>query len=117
MDFLRGNWFFRDLASAGLVLGIVLPAGAGEVSQDVQASAFIAPSCSVAPKTAMRFKIVAHRRELAYRRATPRQQALAERPSEPQPSFSQAYFTCSTKPLTALPVGAGWLAVGPVRRS
>ncbi|MFC7692653.1 hypothetical protein ACFQY5_26810 [Paeniroseomonas aquatica] len=37
--------------------------------------------------------------------------------ADPQPSLSQAYFTCSSTPLIAVPVGTGWLAVGPLRRS
>lgn len=60
------------------------------------------------------------------RQATPRPQHRRHaevpppRPAEPaeaQPSLSHAYFTCSTTPLVAIPVGAGWLAVGPMRRS
>ncbi|MDN3566841.1 hypothetical protein QWZ14_20890 [Paeniroseomonas aquatica] len=125
MDFHRGNWFCRTLGAVGLALGVALPAGAGEPQLDVQAPALVAPSfgCGAAPTTAALFNTVAAHRPTAQRRARRQHAGAARRAppappqADPQPSLSQAYFTCSSTPLIAVPVGTGWLAVGPLRRS
>jgi hypothetical protein len=123
MEISHGNWLCRAIGTAGLVLGIVLPAGAGEAQVELQAPALVAPSlgCGAAPATAALFTQVAQRkpRQHSARRAPRRHHAEAtpEAPADPVPSLSHAYFTCSSTPLVALPVGAGWLAVGPQRRS
>lgn len=93
---------------------------------DVQAPALVTPNfgCGAAPTAAALFNTVAARRSPAPHRSQGRQQARTKRQSppaprqaDPEPRLSQAYFTCSSTPLIALPVGAGWLAVGPLRRS
>ena len=123
MEISHRNWLCRLIGTAGLVLGIVLPAGAGEAQVELQAPALVAPSlgCGAAPATAALFTQVAQRkpRQHSARRAPRRHQAEAGPavPADPVPSLSHAYFTCSSTPLVALPVGAGWLAVGPQRRS
>lgn len=123
MEILHGNWLCRIIGTAGLVLGIVLPASAGEAMVEMQAPALVAPSlgCGAAPATAALFTQVAQRkpRQHTARRAPGRHnaEAVPEVPADPVPRLSHAYFTCSSTPLVALPVGAGWLAVGPQRRS
>lgn len=123
MEIPHGSWLCRIIGTAGLGLGIILPAGAGESQVELQAPALVAPSlgCGAVPATAALYTTVAHRkpRQHATRR-TPRPdhaEAAPEAPADPVPSLSHAYFTCSTTPLLALPVGAGWLAIGPQRRS
>ena len=123
MEIPYGSWLCRTIGTAGLALGIVLPAGAGEAQVELQAPALVAPSlgCGAVPATAALFTTVAHRKPRQHAsRSGPRRQhaeAAPKAPADPVPSLSHAYFTCSTTPLVALPVGAGWMAVGPQRRS
>ena len=123
MEMSHRSWLCQTFATAGLILGIALPAGAGEAQVELQAPALVAPSlgCGAAPATAALFTRVAQRkpRQHSSRRVPRRHHAEAAPavPADPEPSLSHAYFTCSTTPLVALPVGAGWLAIGPQRRS
>lgn len=123
MEIFHGRWLCHCIGAAGLALGIILPAAAGEAQVELQAPALVAPSlgCGAAPATAALFTKVAQRkpRQDSTRRAPrrPHAEAAPQAPADPVPSLSHAYFTCSTLPLVAVPVGAGWLAVGPLRRS
>lgn len=132
------------LLAVTLSLGASLPAAAGPTEPELQAPALVAPSlgCGASPATAALFIQAAlphadrRSRQAApprpgARQAAPRPQrrhhaepqrrrhaeSPPAQPAEAQPSLSQAYFTCSTSPLVAMPVGGGWMAVGPLRKS
>lgn len=111
MHFTRGTPVF--LALAALLTGGSPPAQAHPDMPRTEAAKILAPDlgCGTAPAT------------LPGRTAEPRRQgAQPRRPldrgadAEQPPTLRRAYYTCTRTPLNAMPIGAGWLAVGPILR-
>ncbi len=90
---------------------------------DLHAPSLVAPSlgCGAAPSSASLLGRVAAHRQRHQPSRRHRQHRAEARPApaaeEPVPSLSPAFYTCAATPLIAMPVGTGWLAVGPIRRS
>ena len=131
MDISRFGSVRCLLGAAGFVLVCGVPTPSGAVMPEIEAPSLVAPGlgCGAVPAANALYSQVALRRQRprqspvrraeAARSSTPRA-APREAPreaSEPLPSLSNAFYTCAATPWTAQPVGAGWLAVGPVRRS
>lgn len=112
---------YRALGATGLVLGCALPASSADLSTQhaVPVLAAPGPACSVVPGAL--FGPLAARPPRKARRPQAQRHLSRQPEAKPrpplQPGFSHAYYTCSSTPQVALRVGAGWLAVGPIRRS
>jgi hypothetical protein len=117
MDFPQGPSLCRAFAAAVMVLGCAVPMSAGARMLEWEALAVLVPEpgCGTAP-TVLLGRVAAHRPSHTGRHRPGRQQAEVAPATEPLPSLRRAYYTCTSTPLTAMPAGAGWLAVGPVRR-
>jgi hypothetical protein len=98
------------LAAAGLMFASALPANAQVPMPFIEASAILAPDLGCGTALAALLGQTAARR--------PKTQLLSRHrtESEPPPTLRHAYYTCTRTPLNAMPIGAGWLAVGPIRR-
>ena len=111
------------LVAAAAALPLPGPATAAEATDSIT---LLAPGRGCGPAeattgtTALLDRVRASRRPALPRTKPgvgPRQ---AERPSLPEEApaaFQHAFFTCAGTPPAIYRVGAGWLAVGPVRRS
>ncbi len=103
-----------------LAAGLALPTPGSAAPPEIEAPSLVSPSlgCGAAPTSTALLGRVAAQRQQPQRRGRRQQAAPAPAPAvESLPSLAHAFYTCATMPLTAMPVGTGWLAVGPIRRS
>ena len=117
MDFPRSASLQRLLGTLALLLVLALPSAGQAGMAESGALAVLAPGlgCGTAPAVLLG-RISAQRPQRPRQHRDGRRQAEAT-PAEPLPTLRRAYYTCTATPLTAVPVGAGWLAVGPLRRA
>lgn len=108
---LSGPPWRRRAALAILLAGLALPGNAGADPGQLAAPA----GCGISNgwSVAVRPSLV---RSDAARPAAPRRPGLVPA-AEPPPALRHAFYSCTVQPTLAVPVGAGWLAVGPVLRS
>ena len=112
-------WRYASLAV--LVAGLALPSSADALSLSPDHLA-TGPGCGVADGTMTRARPGLVRSDRPARVA-PRQRQAAPAPAKPVPEMPgeapatarHAFYTCTSAPLFAVPVGSGWLAVGPLR--
>lgn len=113
----------RKAAPLALIAALLaFPSNGDAAPPDIQAPSLVAPSlgCGAAPGTASLLGRVAahrHRHQPHRRHRQHRAEASPAPAAEPMPSLNPAFYTCAATPLTAMPVGTGWLAIGPIRRS
>jgi hypothetical protein len=120
MDLKRLATLRKAIPLALLAAGLAFPSVGDAAPPEIQAPSLVSPSlgCGAAPSSASLLgRVAMHRHRQQPPRRHRRHQAEASPAAEPAPSLSQAFYTCAATPLTAMPVGTGWLAVGPVRRS
>jgi len=113
----------RRAAPLALIAALAgFPSAGDAAPPDIQAPSLVSPSlgCGATSSTASLLGRVAahhHRHRPSRRHRQHRAEASPAPAAEPVPSLSQAFYTCAATPLIAMPVGTGWLAVGPIRRS
>ncbi|WP_043363355.1 hypothetical protein [Belnapia sp. F-4-1] len=112
----------KALPLAILAAGFALPSAGIAAPPEIAAPSLVSPGlgCGAAPgSTALLGRVAAQRhRQHPPRRQRRHQAEAAPAPeAEPAAGLAHAFYTCAAMPLTAMPVGTGWLAVGPVRRS
>jgi hypothetical protein len=122
MDLKRLAMLRKAIPLALLAAGLAFPATSDAAPPDIQAPSLVSPSlgCGAAPSSASLLGRVAmrrHRQQAPHRQRRDQAEASPAPAAEPVPSLSQAFYTCAATPLSAMPVGTGWLAVGPIRRS
>jgi hypothetical protein len=115
---------WRRLAAIGLVTAsLVLPASDGHAAPETVPLA-PEPGCSAAGEAPAALRPGLVRADRAARPAPRRRQGAARRSPPPSPPLAEelspkamrAFYTCATPRMRAVPVGRGWLAVGPVQR-
>ncbi|SDB70106.1 hypothetical protein SAMN02927895_03661 [Belnapia rosea] len=122
MDLKRLPSLRTALPLALLAAGCILSPSAHAAPPELEAPSLVSPSlgCGASPAANVLLGRVAmqrHQNRARPRRPHRRNHIEAAPVAEPVASLSQAFYTCATTPLFAIPVGTGWLAVGPVRRS
>ncbi len=118
MDLKRLATLRKALPLAFLGAGLAFPTPGGAAPPEIETPSLVSPSlgCGAAPTSTALLGRVAAQRQQPQRRGR-REQATPAPAAESLPSLAHAFYTCATMPLTAMPVGTGWLAVGPIRRS
>ncbi len=119
MDLKRLATLRKALPLGLFAAGLALPTPGGAAPPEIEAPSLVSPGlgCGAAPSsTALLGRVAAQRHRQQAQRGQ-RRQAEAAPAAEPVPSLAHAFYTCAAMPLTAMPVGTGWLAVGPIRRS
>jgi hypothetical protein len=120
MDLKRLATLRKALPLAFLGAGLAFPTPGGAAPPEIETPALVSPSlgCGAAPtSTTLLGRVAMQRHRQHAPRRTRRHHAEAAPAAEPMPSLAHAFYTCAAMPLTAMPVGIGWLAVGPIRRS
>ena len=115
MGFLQEAPLRRSVAAAVVMIGCTLPLSAGARMLEWEALAVLVPGLGCGTAPTMLLGRIAAQHPVKRNRPNGRDAAAAPA-AEPPPSLRHAYYICTARPLTALPVGEGWLAVGPARR-
>lgn len=122
MELKRLAMLRKALPLVLLAAGLAYPTTGNAAPPDIQAPSLVSPSlgCGAVPSSASllgRVSVQRQRQQASRRHRRQQAEASPAPAAEPAPSLSQAFYTCAATPLTAMPVGTGWLAVGPIRRS
>ncbi|MBL6076970.1 hypothetical protein JMJ56_03065 [Belnapia sp. T18] len=120
MDLKRLAMLRKALPLAVLAAGFAFPSPGRAAPPEIAAPSLVSPGlgCGASPSsTALLGRVAVQRQRQHPPRRHRRHQAEAAPAAEPAAGLAHAFYTCAAMPLTAMPVGTGWLAVGPVRRS
>lgn len=110
MHFTRVTSLLMALAATALLTGGSPPAQARPEVSRTEAAKILAPDlgCGTTPATLLGRTAAPQRRSA--------QPLHRQEEAEPLPTLRRAFYTCTRTPMNATPIGAGWLAIGPILR-